>query len=857
MIWDRDDESGVSFHIRKMLESSQTRDGRGGGHSWLNVGQRATLTALRDRLCDKGLPGTILADEVGMGKTRIAVALARAVTGAGRRAVLVVPPGLFHQWRGEFADVMGSGDVEPATILTIRSFHELLAKAPSAELKTSPVVILSHNLLNFQMKGGAASTVLVAQYAKLIKHLDGHSPDGKIQGAPLISDSEKEIIRNHLAYGQDLKPGDFQTKGNYDREAIISVALSFLGRFDLLVVDEAHKSKAADTPEQEGMKRSTLEKLLERLVRSNPRRLCMTATPFELDATNWKQILRRTGVTCEKELQACASASRDYSDAARAVRLDPSPEKAEAFAKAADQFQTCLSPWLLRRRKVVAGDNSPLERFVRDHGSHYRDRSKPIEADASGTIWPRAIMAVEALSLMPNTGLAAQRRVRLMLARNFSLAAAIEAASTDETIDRLPIEADEAEPEGTPTAKAQRRRARAQFWVNRLKPAAQNPYTHPTLLAAVKAIEDVTLGPSPEKVLVFGIYSQAIQRLTDLLNAREMIRRLIAFSPDTEQHFRTWHWPSETIQKDQAFNAALAAACEMDDIRNLMGVEKLESLLNKIPAQYEKYRSQRERTYNKVGEWVAKWLNPNETRSAKARNDLAARLTRALVDIIDDNPQGEIDDDTIKAAWSDFCQSLRSPQDDGEMDPGSREFRKQLEGALEDFGGRNGFFARRLVGGMEPATKQYLQSAFNRRSSWPMVLVAQSRVGREGLNLHRSCRTVVLFQPEWNPGVVEQQIGRVDRLASLWEEMVEQSGPEVEPPKIRIMPVKFPGTYDDHNWQVLQDRWDSYRAQMNGEVFAPDLANQEHLKEAIDLVRAATPDFAPPPLEAESRSARK
>jgi hypothetical protein len=93
MIWDRDDKNGVSFHIRRMLEDSQTWDSSGGGHGWLNAGQCATLAALRDRLCDKGLPGTILADEVGMGKTRIAVALARAVTGAGGRD-------LREQWRG-------------------------------------------------------------------------------------------------------------------------------------------------------------------------------------------------------------------------------------------------------------------------------------------------------------------------------------------------------------------------------------------------------------------------------------------------------------------------------------------------------------------------------------------------------------------------------------------------------------------------------------------------------------------------------------------------------------------------------------------------------------------------------------
>jgi len=128
-----------------------------------------------------------------------------------------------------------------------------------------------------------------------------------------------------------------------------------------------------------------------------------------------------------------------------------------------------------------------------------------------------------------------------------------------------------------------------------------------------------------------------------------------------------------------------------------------------------------------------------------------------------------------------------------------------------------------------------------------MVLVAQSSVGREGLNLHKSCRTVVLFQPEWNPGVVEQQIGRVDRIGSLWEEMVSQHRGNTEPPKIRILPVELPGSYDEHNWEVLNDRWDSYRAQMNGEVFASAKSRSQPSSAVVAVVRNATPDFSPLP----------
>lgn len=54
-----------------------------------------------------------------------------------------------------------------------------------------------------------------------------------------------------------------------------------------------------------------------------------------------------------------------------------------------------------------------------------------------------------------------------------------------------------------------------------------------------------------------------------------------------------------------------------------------------------------------------------------------------------------------------------------------------------------------------------------------------------------------------NPAVVEQQIGRVDRLGSRWEQLVEatdESSWRGDPPRIKILPTVFKGTYDEHQW---------------------------------------------------------
>ena len=157
-----------------------------------------------------------------------------------------------------------------------------------------------------------------------------------------------------------------------------------------------------------------------------------------------------------------------------------------------------------------------------------------------------------------------------------------------------------------------------------------------------------------------------------------------------------------------------------------------------------------------------------------------------------------------------------------------------------------------MDGNSKPATRRFLQLAFNRPHSHPKVLVAQSLVGREGLNLHTACRTVVLLHLEWNPGVVEQQIGRVDRIGSLWEKKLERwekthgEGGAEPIPRIEIRPVIFQGTYDERQWSILKTRWNDLRAQLHGLILSPDMAREN--PEAGDWIRKINrmaPDFSP------------
>jgi len=153
-----------------------------------------------------------------------------------------------------------------------------------------------------------------------------------------------------------------------------------------------------------------------------------------------------------------------------------------------------------------------------------------------------------------------------------------------------------------------------------------------------------------------------------------------------------------------------------------------------------------------------------------------------------------------------------------------------------------------MYGGTEQSTRRLLQLAFDRPNSYPRVLVAQSTVGREGLCLHQACKTVILMHPEWSPGVVEQQIGRVDRAGSHWSRRLDEAlgRPASELPRIDVRPVIFRGTYDEYNWKVLLERWDGLRAQLHGDVIPPrDAEGDLEYEEVLVELKAGAPCFSP------------
>jgi hypothetical protein len=83
----------------------------------------------------------------------------------------------------------------------------------------------------------------------------------------------------------------------------------------------------------------------------------------------------------------------------------------------------------------------------------------------------------------------------------------------------------------------------------------------------------------------------------------------------------------------------------------------------------------------------------------------------------------------------------------------------------------------------------------------------------------------------------------VDRKNSLWIKMVEAWDGTGAPPRINIHPVVVRGTYDEHNWQVLDARWKALRAQLHGDV----LPETHRMRDCplVERGRQVTPRFAP------------
>ncbi|MBA2491637.1 MAG: type III restriction endonuclease subunit R [Gammaproteobacteria bacterium] len=869
----------VAVALRKRCAEEAMAD-----EPWLNDGQRANLCAIAERMPNNGL---IIADEVGMGKTRVAVTVARYVKECGGRVAVLVPPGLGYQWQTELKE---GGLTVPPVLRSLWGFFEAWKSAEDS-LKPwfeEPVLLISHVFTNWRLGEESAAwrwallPELIAQWR--IK-TDGRSPrdyknhlklnDVWVKAAAdsitaQIMDSRSslehdlmEAMSHEVVWGRHLFAGDIYARGEDHRIWLERAVGLSLGAVDLIIVDEAHKSRG------EG---SGLSRLLERVILHGrqARRMGLTATPIEIDVEQWTSSLERIGVAHAQKVKV--DAILPYMKAIDMLRQSwrSSPGARRQFYEAARAFEQALSPYILRRGK---GEDEAVARFLslgEREGIHdYRHVSRvnvhPMKLDAH---WRQALFAAEALSVTTrHSDDSVAQRLRLTLGNGHGIAAWLDTPLRNGKNDPGTESLDSASEHQALTPRDQKRLQRAAWWTEclntSLRASSHGLYSHPAIFRAVQEIEKWV--GKDEKVLVFGRFTKPMQALVNLLNARAMLRHLEEGRPwpqskahgdvDASDTDVNSEWPAIRAAHDQ-MNCGIALeqidARLEDQYRKLENArERLRTNLIRLLAEgqecknekssrtparalFTRFKEINKRNYkheslNLVARALADYVgttSPEAAQPAEWWNSFED-MVRAVCDHDDFDEDGSVSDEQAQDLWSDISERLN-----------------------DDYGSTQGRFARLMYGNTAMPTRRLIQAAFNRLQSLPQVLVAQSTVGREGLNLHRACRIVVLLHHEWNPGVVEQQIGRVDRVGSRWAKLcdeAEASDKAIEHwPRIEIRSVVFLGTYDAHNLRVLKVRWDNLRAQLHGDVLSENFQNTDKEGRAMyDEIVKAAPKFSP------------
>lgn len=130
---------------------------------------------------------------------------------------------------------------------------------------------------------------------------------------------------------------------------------------------------------------------------------------------------------------------------------------------------------------------------------------------------------------------------------------------------------------------------------------------------------------------------------------------------------------------------------------------------------------------------------------------------------------------------------------------------------------------RLASGAVRPEVRERLLLGFN-TPFFPEILVASS-VMAEGVDLHLNCRHIVHHDLDWNPSVLEQRTGRVDRINCKAER------------SLRSIEVALPyvgGTQDEKMYRVVMDRERWFQIVM-GEDFKTDEYTTEVIAERVPL----------------------
>jgi len=380
--------------------------------------------------------------------------------------------------------------------------------------------------------------------------------------------------------------------------------------------------------------------------------------------------------------------------------------------------------------------------------------------------------------------------------------------------------------------------------------------SHPRIRTAIRRIEHWTMRAGldgiKEKVLVFGTYTAPLRCLRDCLNARSLLRQIGNGLPARRGglSLELIRYELQQMVEEGVAPSALAHLRMGElDVRLIEAAKSWERLRQNLAATITddwvcdemRISDRRADSISTVTEYAREHVifdalaqGENPATSPEERKSRAKGVLKALIAAQSGYGEDrEAEDIQSAESMLDRITALISSERSPEGDAGGHVSHASSTPAVY------------LGGGVSAVSQRLIQARFNEKNSNPTVLICQSVVGREGLNLHKACRVVLLFHPEWNPAVVEQQIGRVDRIGSRWEKLAtawrENGGEPEEFPRIVVEALCFSGTYDEYQTDQLNRRMAELKAQLFGE-FASDI---EVSDEVSEILREKGIDFSP------------
>jgi hypothetical protein len=133
--------------------------------------------------------------------------------------------------------------------------------------------------------------------------------------------------------------------------------------------------------------------------------------------------------------------------------------------------------------------------------------------------------------------------------------------------------------------------------------------------------------------------------------------------------------------------------------------------------------------------------------------------------------------------------------------------------------------------GQQKRDREVTRFAFNLPG--PPYILLCSEIAREGIDLHRWCRTIVHYDLDWNPAAMEQRVGRLDRIGSLSRRAKKP---------IEVCYAWVPDTYEEFIKETVEKRVAMMRVLLGAGEFLGDTPEAQNV--AIDLKKYEL-DFAP------------